>query len=101
MLAASLATNPHRARRFGPAATHVRQHKEAVQISSLTRNMVELRVTLAVEITREFGSEAPSHAAVVWSRTMGGTPISPFCSQNQVFSPHRKSATLGQEDLPL
>ena len=30
----------------------------------LTRNMVELRVTLAVEITREFGSEDPSHAAI-------------------------------------
>jgi hypothetical protein len=31
---------------------------------NLTRNMVELRVTLAVEIRREFGSEDPSHAAI-------------------------------------
>ena len=28
-----------------------------------------------------------------------GTPVSPFYSENQVYSPHRKSATLGQEDL--
>jgi hypothetical protein len=33
-------------------------------IAPLTRNMVELRVTLAVEIRREFGSEDPSHAAI-------------------------------------
>ena len=30
----------------------------------LTRNMVELRVTLAVEIAREFGCEEPSYAAI-------------------------------------
>jgi hypothetical protein len=30
----------------------------------LTRNMVELRVTLAVEIAREFGCEDPSYAAI-------------------------------------
>jgi hypothetical protein len=31
---------------------------------ALTRNMVELRVTLAVEIAREFGCEDPSYAAI-------------------------------------
>ena len=57
-------------------------------------------------ITRERAPTASNvgsreRCVVVSSRTMGGTPTSPFCSQNQVFSPHRKSATLGQEDLPL
>ncbi|HEY1477362.1 MAG TPA: hypothetical protein VGF37_06710 [Chthoniobacterales bacterium] len=32
--------------------------------ATLTRNMVELRVTLAVEIAREFGCEDPSYAAI-------------------------------------
>ena len=34
------------------------------EIVALTRNMVELRVTLAVEIAREFGCEDPSYAAI-------------------------------------
>ena len=32
--------------------------------AALVRNMVELRVTLAVEIAREFGCEDPSYAAI-------------------------------------
>ena len=35
-----------------------------VETFHLTRNMVELRVTLAVEIAREFGCEDPSYAAI-------------------------------------
>ena len=36
----------------------------ALMAEILTRNMVELRVTLAVEIAREFGCEDPSYAAI-------------------------------------
>src|SRR5271169_5277615 len=57
----------------------------------ITRERVQERVPTASNV----GSRR--RCAAVWSRTMGGTPVSPFYSQNQVFSPHRKSATLRGE----
>ena len=41
-----------------------RRDGNLAHLEHLTRNMVELRVTLAVEIAREFGCEDPSYAAI-------------------------------------